>query len=87
MQRKTRGESEAEFTQAIIKLEKEYLGRGPSDARTFLINDLIIVRLRGLLAPAELKLAETDEGKTLVKTFSLSTSSSIIIMTASIMAI
>jgi uncharacterized protein YbcI len=67
MRKKTRGESEAEFTQAIIKLEKEYLGRGPSDARTFLVSDMVLVRLRGILTPAELKLAETSDGKTLVK--------------------
>jgi uncharacterized protein YbcI len=65
--RKTRGEAEAEFTRAIVKFEKEYLGRGPVDARTLFINDLILVRLRGILTPAEVKLAETHEGRTLVK--------------------
>jgi uncharacterized protein YbcI len=65
--RKTRGEAEAEFTKAIIKFEKEYLGRGPLDARTFFINDMILVRLRGILTPAEMKLAEKSEGRTLVK--------------------
>jgi uncharacterized protein YbcI len=64
---KTRGEAEAEFTRAIIKFEKEYLGRGPLDARTFFIQDMILVRLRGILTPAEIKLAERPEGKTLVK--------------------
>ena len=67
MKRKTRGQSEAEFTEAIIKFEKEYLGRGPQEARTFFINDMILVRLRGLLTPAEMKLAEDREGQSLVK--------------------
>ena len=67
MKRKTRGQSEAEFTEAIIKFEKEYLGRGPQEARTFFINDMILVRLRGLLTPAEMKLAESREGQDLVK--------------------
>ena len=67
MKRKTRGEAEAEFTKAIIKLERDYLGRGPSDARTFFLNDLIVVRLRGILTPAEVKLAESAEGRALVK--------------------
>jgi uncharacterized protein YbcI len=65
--RKTRGEAEAEFTRAIIKFEKDYLGRGPLDARTFFLQDMIVVRLRGILTPAEIKLAERPEGKTLVK--------------------
>lgn len=64
---KTRGESEAEFTRAIIQFEKDYLGRGPADARTFFINDMILVRLRGILTPAELKLSEQDDGLLLVK--------------------
>ncbi len=65
--KKSRGESEAEFSKAIIKFEKEYLGRGPLEARTFFINDMILVRLRGILTPAEIKLAETREGQILVK--------------------
>jgi uncharacterized protein YbcI len=64
---KTRGEIEAAFTKAIIKLEKEYLGRGPLDARTFLVDDMILVRLRGVLTQAEQKLAETPQGSHLIK--------------------
>ena len=63
----TKGELEAEFTKAIVRFEKEYLGRGPIDARTYLINDMVLVRLRGVLTPAEEKLAENKEGRLLVK--------------------
>ena len=67
MKRETRGQVEAEFTKAIIKFEKEYLGRGPLEARTFFLKDMIFVRLRGILTPAEMKLAEAREGQALVK--------------------
>jgi uncharacterized protein YbcI len=67
MKPKTRGETEAELTQAIIKFEKEYLGRGPLDARTFIVQDMILIRLRGVITPAERKLAESREGQNLVK--------------------
>lgn len=67
MKTKTQGEAEAEFTKAIIKLEKDYLGRGPSDARTFFLSDMIIVRLRGILTPAEARLAENPNNLELVK--------------------
>ncbi|MGD2027735.1 MAG: DUF2294 domain-containing protein [Anaerolineales bacterium] len=63
----TKGELEARLTQAIVKFEKEYLGRGPLDARTYLINDIALVRLRGVLTPAEEKLVENKEGQALVK--------------------
>lgn len=67
IKQKTKGELEAELTKEIVRIEKEYLGRGPIDARTHLINDMALVRLRGVLTPAEEKLAETQEGRALVK--------------------
>jgi uncharacterized protein YbcI len=67
MRIRTRGEVEAEITQAVVRFEKEYLGRGPLDARTFLVNDMVIVRLRGVLSPGDRKLAETREGQVLLK--------------------
>jgi uncharacterized protein YbcI len=63
----TKGQAEAAFTKAIIKFEKEYLGRGPLDARTFFIKDIILVRLRGVLTPAEQRLCESKDGRSLVK--------------------
>lgn len=67
MTAKTRGALEAEFTKAMIQLEKEHFGRGPLEARTFFISDMILVRLTGILTPAEAKLAESREGQDLVK--------------------
>ena len=67
MPKKSRGELEAEFTKAMIKFEKDFLGRGPLEARTFFLQDLILVRLRGILTPAEAKLAENRDGQALVK--------------------
>ena len=67
MPAKTRGMIEAEFTKAFIQFEKEYLGRGPQDVRTSFLHDLILVRLQGLMTPAEHKLAATNEGRSLLK--------------------
>lgn len=67
MEGKTQGQVEAAFTRAIVQFEKEYMGRGPIDARTHIVEDLILVRLRGMMTPAEKKLAETKDGRTLVK--------------------
>lgn len=67
MKKKTRGERESEFTKAMITFEKEYLGRGPQDVKTTFLGDMILVRLRGILTPAEMKLAESREGRELVK--------------------
>ena len=67
---KTRGDIEAEVSEAIIKFEREYMGRGPEEASTYIIDDLVIVRLRGVLTPAEKQLAKsesTDQGRSLIK--------------------
>jgi len=67
MPQSTRGEVEASLANAIIQFEKEHLGRGPSEARAFIIEDMILVRLRGVLTPAEMSLAQTAEGHSLIK--------------------
>jgi uncharacterized protein YbcI len=67
MPQSTRGEIEASLTNAIIQIEKEHLGRGPAEARVFIIEDMILVRLRGVLTPAEISLAQTADGHSLIK--------------------
>ena len=64
---KTKGQIEAEFSRAFIQFEKEYLGRGPKEARSYIIGDMVLIRLKGILTPAEQKVAESDEGRALVK--------------------
>ena len=67
---KTKGQVEAEISEAIIKFEKDYMGRGPDETKTYIIGDMILVRLRGVLTPAEKQLAKTDDnlkGRALIK--------------------
>lgn len=67
---KTKGEIEADISVAIVKFEKEYMGRGPDETRSYIIDDMVLVRLRGVLTPAEQKLAnatETPTGRSLIK--------------------
>ncbi|MCA9110208.1 MAG: DUF2294 domain-containing protein [Planctomycetaceae bacterium] len=60
---KNKRETEREISQAIIRFEKEFMGRGPLEAKTYLIDDLVLVRLKNVLTPAEMKLADSDEPK------------------------
>lgn len=67
---KTKGQIEAEISEAIIKFEKEYMGRGPDETKTYIIGDMVLVRLRGVLTPAEKQLAKSDDnfkGRALIK--------------------
>lgn len=63
----TRGMVEAELTKAMIQFEREHLGRGPEKVQSRIMGDMILVRLCGILTPAEKKLAETPGGRDLVK--------------------
>ncbi|WDT75661.1 MAG: DUF2294 domain-containing protein [Candidatus Manganitrophus sp.] len=65
--KKTKGQVEAEISNAIIQFEKDYMGRGPKETQTYIIDDMILVRLKGVLTPAEQQLAKNPEGANLIK--------------------
>jgi uncharacterized protein YbcI len=68
--KKTRGQLEAEISEAIIKFEKEFMGRGPTETKTYLIDDLVLVRLKGIQTPAEQQLVQSENnsrGRELIK--------------------
>jgi uncharacterized protein YbcI len=60
---KSKSEVEAEVSQAIIRFEKEFMGRGPLETRTHILDDLVVVRLKGVLTQAEMKLAATRDNQ------------------------
>jgi uncharacterized protein YbcI len=64
---KTKGQIEAQIAAAITQFEREQLGRGPQEVRAWIIQDMILVRLKRVLTPAEEKLARDPEGRRLVK--------------------
>ena len=49
---KTQGEIESAICQGISRLKQDYMGRDPKDIRTHLIDDLVVVRLKGVLTAA-----------------------------------
>lgn len=64
---KTRGVIESEFSKAMVRFELEHLGRGPVEVRTRVLDDMLFVRLRGILTPAEQRLSANPDGRQLVK--------------------
>jgi len=67
---KTQGEIEGAICDAMSRFEQEYMGRGPKDIHTFLIGDLLLVRLTGVLTAAEQHLVRTlptEKGRDLLK--------------------
>jgi len=67
---KSKGQIEADISEALVKFEKEYMGRGPEQTKTYIISDMVVIRLQHVLTPAEQQLAKTGndaKGRTLIK--------------------
>jgi len=67
---KSKGQIEADISEALIKFEKEYMGRGPDETKTHIIGDMVVIRLQRVLTPAEQQLAKASDdtrGRTLIK--------------------
>ena len=63
----TKGESETAIRNAVIKFEQEFMGRGPTEVKAFILRDMVLVRRKGVLTPAERQLAKNTEGVDMVK--------------------
>ena len=67
---KTQGEIEAAVCEGMSRFEQEYMGRGPKHIKAHLIDDLLVVRLLGVLTAAEQHLVKTlaaEKGRDLLK--------------------
>ncbi len=67
---KSQGEIESAISEGMSRFEQEYMGRGPKDVHAYLIDDLIVVRLKGVLTAAEqhlVKTLPTEKGRDLLK--------------------
>jgi len=67
---KTRGEIESAVCEAVTRFEQDYMGRGPKDIHTHPLDDLLVVRLQGVLTAAEqqlVKLLSAEKGRDLLK--------------------
>ena len=67
---KSQGEIEAAVCDGINRFELEFMGRGPKHVRAHLIDDLLVIRLQGVLTAAEQHLVKTllpEKGRDLLK--------------------
>jgi len=63
----TKGQIEAQISDAVSKFEKEYMGRGPKDIKTKIIQNHILIIIDGFLSQSEQKIADNNQGIKLVK--------------------
>jgi uncharacterized protein YbcI len=63
----TKGQIEAQISNAISKFEKECMGRGPKEIKTKIIQNHIFSIVDGFLTQSEQKLAQSESGMKLIK--------------------
>ena len=67
---RTKQEIETAVSEEISRFEQEYMGQGPKDILVHLIDDLLLIRLRGVLSAAEQEVVKTlpaENGRDLLK--------------------
>ncbi|MDI6870561.1 MAG: DUF2294 domain-containing protein [Bacillota bacterium] len=61
------GKLEAAIAEAVTKFHRGLFGKGPESARAYVLGDMVIVRLRGVLTTEEQHLVKTEKGRQVVK--------------------
>jgi uncharacterized protein YbcI len=67
---RTQGEIESAICEGISRFEQDYMGRGPKHIHTYLLGNLLVVRLQGVLTAAEQQLVRSlpaAKGRDLLK--------------------
>ena len=67
MRNKTKGQIEAAISEAITKFKIDNIGKGPKEVKSYIIEDMIVIRLKGALTTSEQQLTKSPEGTALVK--------------------
>lgn len=68
----TKGQIEDSITKKVVKFYFDTIGVGPERAKTYIVEDMVIVRFKGHLLPIEQKLLHGKKGVELVKNIRLS---------------
>ena len=60
-EQKALGETRAKISKEIVRLQSEYYGKGPTKAKTYIVDDLVVVVLEESFTRAEKTLVERGE--------------------------
>ena len=61
------GQVKDNISKQVTKFYVDTIGQGPEETRIYILEDMVIVRLKGKLSPIEEKLLEGEDGIGLVK--------------------
>ena len=63
----TKAQVEAELAALVVRVERELMGRGPTEAKASIVGEMVVVRLRGVLTQPERRLIASPGGQRLVR--------------------
>ena len=63
----TKGQVEAKISETVTKYKAENIGKGPKEVKSYIVEDMVIVRLKGALTIFEENLTKEPEGRNLIK--------------------
>ncbi len=63
----TKGQLEAKISEVVSKYEVVYLGKGPKSIRTYIMQDMVVVRMVSFLSQSDKRLASSKKGVELFK--------------------
>ncbi|MBV9050266.1 MAG: DUF2294 domain-containing protein [Solirubrobacterales bacterium] len=66
-ERVAHGDAVAAISEGLVKLLKDYYGRGPTQAKTYYEDDLVVCLLRGGFTPVEQTLLEGGRGTAVIE--------------------
>jgi uncharacterized protein YbcI len=61
------GDTRGNISRRIVQLHKEFYGRGPDKAKTYLIGDLVVVLMRGGFTRVEETLLQEGRGNSVIQ--------------------
>ena len=67
MEIKTKGQVEAEISEVVTKFKREHVGKGPEEVKSYIIDDMVVIRLKGALTTYEQQLIDAPESIELIK--------------------
>lgn len=62
-----KGQLENAITSALVHYQADVTGHGPTEARSYVLEDMVVVRMKGILSRMEMRLVQQSEGRGLIK--------------------
>lgn len=67
MKNETKGQLEAKINEVITRFKTKHIGKSPKEVKSYIIDDMVVIRLKGALTTFEQQLIKNPEGAKIIK--------------------